>query len=113
MSDDDNPLPTWLEGDSLAPFRTCKETTAAAALQLAKVTADDVVFDLGCGDARVLTEAARPPFGARGVGVEIEEDVAALAQQRVIDTKTGDRVKIIHGDALTCDLSGAGTAKGH
>jgi SAM-dependent methyltransferase len=40
-------------------------------LEMAKVTRDDVVYDLGCGDGRIVITAARK-FGARGVGVDID-----------------------------------------
>src|SRR5437773_2472288 len=40
-------------------------------LELAKLTKDDVVFDLGCGDGRVVVSAARK-YGARGVGIDID-----------------------------------------
>jgi len=65
--DEDWPLPTWIEGDSLAPFQTCQAETAADILQLARVNSADVVYDLGCGDARICIAAAKL-FGAKAVG---------------------------------------------
>ncbi len=44
-----------------------------ALLTLAQVTADDVLYDLGCGDGRILITAAQR-FGARGVGIDIDRD---------------------------------------
>lgn len=44
-----------------------------ALLTLAQVTADDVLYDLGCGDGRILITAAQR-FGARGVGIDIDGD---------------------------------------
>ena len=45
----------------------------AAILALAKVTADDIVYDLGSGDGRIVIAAAEQ-FGARGVGIDIDPE---------------------------------------
>lgn len=51
---------------------------------------DDKVLDIGCGDGRALIEAARM-CGARGVGYEIEEDIATEARQAVREAGFSDR----------------------
>jgi cyclopropane fatty-acyl-phospholipid synthase-like methyltransferase len=65
--DADWPLPRWVEGDSLAPFQSCQPETVEAILRLAKVTKDDVLYDLGCGDGRVCIGASKQ-YGAKAVG---------------------------------------------
>jgi len=68
-------------------------------LDLAKVTKDDVVYDLGCGDGRiVVTAAAR--YGARGVGIDIDPDRVKDANALVAKEKVGRLVDIRLGDAL-------------
>lgn len=69
-------------------------------LSMAKVTKDDVVYDLGCGDGRIICTAAKK-YGARGVGVDI--DPARIRD--CIDTMkkfgvTKELVEIRQGDAL-------------
>jgi len=68
-----------------------------AMLALAKVTKTDVVYDLGCGDGKILIAAARQ-FGARGVGVEIDPEQVKHAKAAVIAAGVSDKVTIIQGD---------------
>ena len=75
-------------------------------LKLAKVTKDDVVYDLGCGDGRVVVTAAKT-YGARGVGIDIDPQRIAEARENVKKAGVEDRVKIIEGDLFQTDLSPA------
>lgn len=74
----------------------------ATMLKAARVGKDDLVYDLGCGDGRILIEAARR-HGARGVGIDIDPARVAEARQRVAQEKLGARIEIRHGDALKVD----------
>jgi ribosomal protein L11 methylase PrmA len=75
-------------------------------LQLAGVTRDDVVYDLGSGDGRIVIIAAQK-YGARGVGVEIDPKLVELARQNARDGAVADRVSFIQGDLFTADISPA------
>jgi cyclopropane fatty-acyl-phospholipid synthase-like methyltransferase len=75
-------------------------------LRLARVSAADTVYDLGCGDGRILTAAARL-HGARGVGVELDPALAAEARAAVAAAGVGHLVRIEQGDAAAADVSGA------
>ena len=75
-------------------------------LDLAHVTAADVVFDLGSGDGRIPITAAKK-FGARGVGIEIDEQLVNLATENAAKAGVGDRVTFIHGDLFQADISSA------
>src|SRR6185436_2552687 len=75
-------------------------------LKLAKVTADDVVYDLGSGDGRILIIAAQK-YRARGVGVEIDPKLVALARQIAVDGEVADKVRFIEGDLFDVDISPA------
>ena len=74
-----------------------------AMLQLAGVGADDVVYDLGSGDGRVVITAAQE-FGARGVGIEI--DPALVERARVNARKAGvhEKVEFRLGDMYAADV---------
>lgn len=79
-----NPLQVgfWMEGDSLAPPCGSSVSTIHSLLDLAEITSDDVLYDLGCGDARVCLEAfAR--CHCRTVGVEIEADLVQRANRLI------------------------------
>ena len=77
-----------------------------AMLRLAKVTKDDVVYDLGSGDGRIVITAAQK-FGARGVGFDINPERIAEANANLAQAGVGDRVKFVEADLFEQDLSGA------
>lgn len=72
-------------------------------LRLAAVTQDDVVFDLGSGDGRILMIAAQK-YGARAVGVEIDHRLAELSRQIAREGEVADRVTVIEGDLFEADI---------
>jgi SAM-dependent methyltransferase len=75
-------------------------------LRLARVDRNDVVYDLGSGDGRLVIAAARD-FGARGVGVEIDPKLVALGVESAQRAGVGDRVTFRQGDLFQTDLSDA------
>jgi predicted RNA methylase len=77
-----------------------------AMLQAAAVTANDVVYDLGSGDGRVVIMAAAK-YGARGVGIEIDPALVKSARQAAIENGVADRVSFVEGDMFSADISPA------
>jgi SAM-dependent methyltransferase len=75
-------------------------------LKTAKVTPNDLVYDLGSGDGRIAIAAAKN-FGARAIGIEFNPEMAQLAQRNVDRSGVADRVKIINGDIFVEDFSKA------
>lgn len=75
-------------------------------LELAKVTAKDVVYDLGCGDGRIVITAAQR-YGCRGVGIDIDPQRIAEATANVAAGKVGDKVRIVQGDLFEANISEA------
>ena len=90
----------------LAPFYPTPMVVVDKMLEMAEITSDDVVYDLGCGDGRIVIAAA-DEFGARGVGVEYDPDVAQRAIDNVRRNGLEDHVEIIVGDAMKVDVSPA------
>jgi hypothetical protein len=75
-------------------------------IELARVGRDDVIYEPGCGDARVLIAAMKA--GARsGVGVDIDPNLAEVAYAAVQAAGLQDKVQIRWGNALTVDMSNA------
>jgi SAM-dependent methyltransferase len=79
---------------------------ADAMLQLAGVTASDVVYDLGSGDGRILVLAAQK-YGARGVGIEIDPKLVQRSRAIAREAEVADRVRFIEGDLFEADISPA------
>ena len=82
------------------------EPVVEAMLQVANVTKNDVVYDLGCGDGRIPVTAARK-YGARGVCFDIDPERIKEANENVAKNNVGNLVKVVHGDLFEQDLSGA------
>lgn len=87
-------------------FVPTPHAVADAMLRLARVTADDVVYDLGSGDGRIVIIAAQK-YGARGVGVELDARLVELARQNAKEGGIADRVRFIQGDLFEADISEA------
>lgn len=75
-------------------------------LETAKVTSNDLVYDLGAGDGKIPIQAARQ-FGARAVGIEFNPDMANLARQNAQRAGVADKVTIVTGDIFEEDFSNA------
>ena len=75
-------------------------------LQLADVTAKDVVYDLGSGDGRIVVLAAQK-YGARGVGIELDPKLVEISRQVAREAELSDKVTFIEGDLFAADISGA------
>ncbi len=74
-----------------------------AMLKAAKVTKDDVVYDLGCGDGRIVIAAARD-FGARGIGIDIDPQRIKEARTNAEQAGVSDRVKFLQQDLFESDF---------
>ena len=66
-------------------------------LKLANVTKNDVVYDLGCGDGKIVIAAAKK-YGARAVGIDIDPERIKEATANAKAAGVSDRVTFIHGD---------------
>ncbi|QDU23869.1 SAM-dependent methyltransferase [Urbifossiella limnaea] len=74
-------------------------------LELAAVTRDDVVADLGCGDGRILVAAANR-YGCKAVGYELDPEYVKKARAAVEAAGVGKLVRVVEADLLTADLTG-------
>jgi len=77
-----------------------------AMLQAAAVTSADVVYDLGCGDGRIVITAAEK-YGARGIGFDLNPERVAEANENARQAGVADRVEFRQQDIFEVDLSEA------
>jgi ribosomal protein L11 methylase PrmA len=75
-------------------------------LELAQVGPDDLVYDLGSGDGRIVITAAQQ-YGARGVGIDIDPQRISEAKQNAREARVTGQVRFIEGDLFQADLSPA------
>jgi SAM-dependent methyltransferase len=87
------------------PYVPTDDAVVRAMLKLAAVTADDVVYDLGCGDGRIVVAAGK--MGARGVGVDIDLQRVHEATDNVKRHGLPGRVKILRESFFDLDLRDA------
>lgn len=91
---------------SEVPFVVTPDKTVEGMLELANVTEEDVVYDLGSGDGRIPVTAAAK-YGARGVGIEIKADLVERARKNAKLTGVSDKVEFRNQDLFEADFSDA------
>ena len=91
---------------SLAPYVPTPQDVVNQMLELAGVTKDDVVYDLGSGDGRIVITAAQR-FGARGVGIDFDPRRIAEANANANRAGVQDLATFIEQDAMQADVSEA------
>ncbi|MGH7390014.1 MAG: SAM-dependent methyltransferase [Candidatus Rokuibacteriota bacterium] len=88
------------------PYVPTKEPIVDQMLKMASVRAGDVIYDLGCGDGRIVITAAKR-FGIRGVGIDIDPERIAEANANAKQAGVADRVKFIQGDLFDAKIGDA------
>ena len=92
--------------DPEVPYFPSTDEAVLAMLKLAGTGPEDVVYDLGCGDGRIVIAAAKD-FGARGVGIEIDPAPLRMALYRARRAGVEDRVRFVRGDLFETDVGEA------
>lgn len=87
-------------------FAPTRHAIADAMLALAGVRPDDIVFDLGSGDGRIVVLAAQK-YGASGVGIEIDPALVTRSNEIAREGAVADRARFREGDLFDADISSA------
>ena len=90
----------------MAPYVASPVGVVEKMLEYAELKPGELVYDLGCGDGRIVIMAAQK-FGARGVGIDLNSRLVKEARAKVENLGLGESVSIIHGDVFNVDLSPA------
>jgi len=90
---------------ALAPFAPAPFDVVEAMLDLAELQADDVLYDLGSGDGRIVLSASRR--GVHGIGIEIDALLVGQASERVAECPDYRKAVFLHDDMHNADLSQA------
>jgi precorrin-6B methylase 2 len=87
-------------------FVPTPQEVVEAMLKIAEVKKDDVVYDLGCGDGRIVVTAAKL-YGCKAVGFDVDPERIRESTENVTKNKVGNLVQIKQEDIFTLDLSPA------
>jgi len=91
------------EYDYDVPFVPTRNEVLDVMLSMAKVTKDDVLYDLGCGDGRIVVTAAKR-FGCHGVGIDINPVRIAESKGNAAKAKVTDSVRFIEQNLFDADI---------
>ncbi len=88
------------------PYVPTPQIVVEEMLKLAEVKAGDIVYDLGCGDGRIIITAAKK-YGAKGIGVDLNPLRIEEANENARKAKVEDKVTFVEGDLFNFDFSKA------
>jgi precorrin-6B methylase 2 len=88
------------------PYVPTPQAVVDAMLKLANVTSKDVLYDLGCGDGRIVVTAAKE-YGAKATGFDINPERIKEANANAKEAGVTDKVKFVEGNLFKVDYSPA------
>jgi len=91
---------------SIAPFVQTPLEVAKKMLDLSQIRTGEVLYDLGCGDGRLIILAAKE-IGARATGVELREDLIERARTEIKRLNLEDKASVIQGNFFDVAISDA------
>jgi ubiquinone/menaquinone biosynthesis C-methylase UbiE len=97
------PHDSWSNPKKLVPYVPTGPQTVAAMLKLAGVEKDDLLFDLGCGDGRIVITAAKE-FGTHGIGVDIDPERIKDARRNAKAEGVTNLVEFRQADLFDTDV---------
>ena len=92
--------------NNLAPYVTSPEHAVEKMLDMASLKPGEMLYDLGCGDGRILIAAAQK-YKANAIGIEISDHLARRATENVKKAGLQEHVKVVRGNFMQTDLSRA------
>jgi len=90
----------------ISPYVASPNSVARRLLTLAELKPGEVLYDLGAGEGGPIIIAAQE-FGARGIGIELREDLVKRTMKKIYDLGLQDRVKMVNEDLFNVDLAQA------
>lgn len=95
-----------VEPNSLAPFVASPQPVVDRMLEVASVKPGETVYDLGCGDGRILITAVQK-FHAKAVGVELNERHATTATENIKRLNLQNHAQVINGNLMDVNIGNA------
>ena len=88
----------------MAPFNPSADDVVNAALEMLQLNSSHKLWDLGCGDGRIVVEAC-VRHGCTGCGVEYDEKLCNASKQRAIENNVDSSIVILHDNIMNVDFS--------
>lgn len=114
LDEKDRKLPDWVRAtfwgdhpDSLAPYVPSPLSIIREMLTVAGADPSDIVYDLGCGDGRVLFTAVNEFNVSRAVGYDLAHEMVEMVEKRVREEKLVERISAIQANFMEADMSEA------
>ena len=104
----ENPFLRWSDiPHSVAPYVPTPIKVVRNMLKLAKVGVKDVVYDLGCGDGRILFTAVNEFQAHKAVGIDINPSVCDPVKDKIETLGLGDRITVMNDNFFLVDITSA------
>ncbi len=87
-------------------YIACNQEIVEGILKLAKINSQDILYDLGSGDGRILITAAKK-YGTRGVGIDIDPQRLEQARQKAIKNRLDKQLEFYQQDLFTSNFADA------
>ncbi|AFY58128.1 methylase involved in ubiquinone/menaquinone biosynthesis [Rivularia sp. PCC 7116] len=84
----------------------CQQEIVEAVLELAQINSEDIFYDLGSGDGRILITAAKK-YGTRGIGIDIDPKRIEQAKQKALKTSVGGKLEFYQQDLFSSNYADA------
>ncbi len=97
---------TPIYANKLAPYVSSPTRVVDRMLEMANLKPGETLYDLGCGDGRILIAAASK-YKAKAIGIEISPRLVAKASENIQAAGLADQARVENADLLTTDLTGA------
>ncbi|MGB3655304.1 MAG: class I SAM-dependent methyltransferase [Rivularia sp. (in: cyanobacteria)] len=84
----------------------CNQEIVEAILELAKINSQDILYDLGSGDGRILISAANK-YGTRGIGIDIDPQRIEQARQKALENGVSEQLEFYQQDLFSSNFADA------
>lgn len=94
-------------GVVLSPFEATKRYMSKIMVSAAELSAGETVYDIGCGDGRLLINAVKLVPDIKAIGIELDKKRILQARKRIKKNGLEDSIQLIHGNAIAMNYSDA------
>jgi ribosomal protein L11 methylase PrmA len=106
IAPDDSQSAEWNDGKCISPYQPSTQSKIEHILSTISWQPYDTLFDLGCGDGRVLITAIRQGC-TRAVGIDMDSKVVEKARKNIAESEYGESIEVLERDMMEVDMTSA------